>query len=167
MVYQHSDYVRSTAFTTAGTLLATGGDDGRIALIELSSFTLVASWALEDYVFNVTFSPGGNVLVSSCRNGLLNVFDVKSLTEVREVQPNGEVELTTHAFSPCGSFVATGDEEGGVTISTISLADTQSKFTLGDDEEVTALSHATPPGGEPVLACATSEGRVRLLNAST
>ena len=54
-----------------GTLLATGGDDGLIALIELSTFTLVASWVLEEYVYRVTFSPKGNLLVSSCRNGLV------------------------------------------------------------------------------------------------
>ena len=95
------------------------------------------------------------------------MFDTSSLSEVREIQPNGENELTTHACSPCGSFIATGDDDGGVTLTTVSLAETQSKYDLEDEEEVTALSHATPSGGEPVLACATSEGRVRLLNAST
>ena len=70
------------------------------------------------------------------------MFDVNSMSETREIQPHEDQELTALAYSPCGSLIAIGDESGAVLLSTVSLAETQAKLQLAEEEEVTAISTA-------------------------
>ena len=90
------------------------------------------------------------------------------MSETREIQPHEDQELTALAYSPCGSLIAIGDESGAVLLSTVSLAETQAKLQLAEEEEVTAISTAASAAfGEQVLAVANAEGKLRLMRAQT
>lgn len=62
----------------------------------------------KDYVFAMAFSPDGKRLATACGNGVAQLWDAETGSEIAKVEDRREIRGIT--FSPCGDFIAGGWE---------------------------------------------------------
>ena len=60
----------------------------------------------KDYVFAMAFSPDGKRLATACGNGVAQLWDAETGSEIAKVEDHREIRGIT--FSPCGDFIAGG-----------------------------------------------------------
>jgi len=115
----HGDDINDLAFNAAGTLLATGGDDKRVMIWDVSSAAALGSrlysFELDDDVNNVTFSPIGDTLVAT------GEFDEAYFWNAATGQQMSVIESRTGGgvplgFSPDGTLFAVGDEDADINV---------------------------------------------------
>ena len=66
-------------------------------------------------VYHVEFSPGGNRMASSGKDGVVLIWDTSSWTVLRTIPPQG-TELNVATFSPDGQTLATSGDDGLVKL---------------------------------------------------
>ena len=60
----------------------------------------------KDYVFAMAFSPDGKRLATACADGVAQLWDAETGSEIAKVEDHREIRGIT--FSPCGDFIAGG-----------------------------------------------------------
>ena len=111
----HTDYVRSVAFNTDGSTLASGSDDGTVRLWDtafgVNKQTLIGH---TDYIFSVAFSPDGNTLASGSLDSTVRLWDAVSGQPLQTLIGHKSGVLSV-AFSWDGTF-ASGSSDGTVLL---------------------------------------------------
>jgi WD40 repeat protein len=97
----------SVAYASDGALLAAGGWDGRVRLVEVASGALLRTIdAHRHQVHGVAFSPDGRLLASGAM-AEVRVWSVEDGSQVRRVVPPGDAGwIDDVAFSPDGNLLA-------------------------------------------------------------
>jgi WD40 repeat protein len=114
---QHNASLMVTvAFSPDGTLLATGGDDGRVRLWRVTDGSELATLAGHTKtVYAVAFSPDGSMLASASPDDTVRLWQALDWTLLATLvnQPYG-TGVTAMAFSPDGTWLATGSGDGKI-----------------------------------------------------
>lgn len=121
----HSRLILSLAFNPDGSLLASGGMDGRVCLWNLTrqpSGALVAPEKTltghSGEVWSVAFSPDGRLLASGSRDGTIRLWNVADGQEVQTLPGHSQLPALL-AFSPDGETLAAAGEDGAVNLWTV------------------------------------------------
>lgn len=108
--------VRGCSFNSDGTLLATGSDDGKVRLWEVSTGTGVRT--LEGHlgpVQGVAFSPDGSVLATVSLDETTRLWEVATGTQVRKLAGHWRsvwrIGMNDCTFSPDGTLLATASDD--------------------------------------------------------
>jgi WD40 repeat protein len=112
---QNATVIRRTRISPDGNLLALGGDDGVIRIMNTSTFAVIQSIKAHDgRISDLDFTPDGHKLLSVGRDGgarLWRVSDGKLINDILEV---GGAELYSGRINPMfpERFVLMGDRNG-------------------------------------------------------
>ena len=99
--HPHSSVVRAIAVSADEQLAATGGDDGKIALMDLASGRVVRDWSVGSKVSSVSFSRDARTIGAATSDGRLVLIDVQGVTPFQTVQAHAK-RVTFLAFSRDG-----------------------------------------------------------------
>lgn len=154
MKVKQNDIVRGLAFTPDGTVLASAGGNGGNASIYLWDVVNNQSLGtLEGHtgiIWDVAFSPNGQLLASVSSDGTLKVWDWRNKNVVYNQTFPGQV--VSVAFSPDGQTLAVGGVDGvknqiaHAAIWTYSVGSWQPLVKFPEYINVTALAYS-PRGG--------------------
>jgi WD40 repeat protein len=104
----HSGQVLTVAFSSDGSLLASGSDDKTIKLWNVASGRELRTLAgHSNAVESVAFSPDGKLLASGSDDKTIKLWDVASGRELRTLAGHGDF-VKSIAFSPDGKRLASG-----------------------------------------------------------
>src|SRR5712692_9036299 len=104
----HTDYVRTTAFSPDGRMLAPGRADKTIKLSDAVSGRELRTLAGHPQGVNsVAFSPDGRTLASGSWDITITLWDVASWRELRTLAGHS-YSVNSVAFSPDGRMLASG-----------------------------------------------------------
>ena len=167
--------VNSVAFSPGGHTLASGSNDGTVALWDVAdpahprplSRPLASGGSDVD---SVAYSPDGHTLASGDDDGIIRLWDVADPAHPSALgQPigsaltSGTVAVNSVAFSPDGQMLASGDDDG--TVALWDVGDPAHPSTLGQPltSSGTAAvdSVAFSPDGQ-TLASGSDDGAVAL-----
>lgn len=114
----HGNSVKALAFSPDGETLvvSTGGSSSRqehrLRLWDVTTGDLIAtSEEFEAIAWDVVFSPDGEMIATSLRDGRIVFLDTTDLSNIGDLTQNGEVNSL--AFSPDGGLLAAGVAEVG------------------------------------------------------
>jgi len=103
----HTVAIRSLALAPDGRLAATGHDDGRIRVWEISTGELISDLrGLSDHILSLAWSPDGSKLASGSHDNTARVWDVKSGTSMLLIE--GERPVSALDWTQDGEFLAIG-----------------------------------------------------------
>lgn len=133
--FPHPNNVDAVAFQPKGTLLASGGHDGKVRLFDLAKGALVKEITAHfektagSTIYSITFSADGTRLVTSSYDHSLKLWDIATGKLVREFKAHktkdfekGHTEpVYAAALSPDGKWLASGSHDR--TIKVWSVAD--------------------------------------------
>ena len=127
---QHTNWVRSVAYSPCGRYLATGSDDKTARITEISTGKEVLRVQHEHWVCSVAYSPCGRYLATGSGDHTARITEISTGKEVLRVRHENEVLSVAYstyvrylatfraqqqmlqasvAYSPCGRYLATND----------------------------------------------------------
>lgn len=106
----HSSAIAAVTFSPDEKLLATGGEDERVALTELPSGRAVATWSVGDKVSALSFSPNGLLVAGGTSDGRVILFHVSGTLPVQTVQGH-EKRVNFLSFSRDGRQLITASDD--------------------------------------------------------
>ena len=153
--------VYSVAWSPDGALLAAGGDDGRVRLIDTSTWTVVSTiTAHYAPIWGVAWSPDGSRLASASSDGYVRLWDPQTGGKLLELPGSPAYSV---AWTPSGDLLAIGHSTGRVRImdptSGNEIASWRGHIEGGHSTEVIAV--AWSPDGQ-TLASGGIDYAVRL-----
>ncbi len=167
-----SDEVRisSVAFSPDGNMLATGGSDNQVCLLEIRAgeLYLIGERLAEfsehtENVSSVAFSLDGKVLASGSQDKTIQLWDINKRTHLKTLAGHGE-GVTAVVYSPDGSTLASGSEDG-----TLRLWNAQTHNLLlppiEDAGQVTSLAYS--PDGNILASGSEENNAVHIWDAQT
>ena len=157
MLWGHSSYVSSVAFSPDGTTLASGSADQTIILWDVSDVQQPHALGQplqghSDRVLSVAFSPDGTTLASGSYDKTIMLWDVSDPQQPRALgQPlkGHSSYVSSVAFSPDGTTLASGSED--TTIRLWDVSNPQQPRPLGQPlkgHKDSVLSVAFSPDGK-------------------
>ncbi|MFY9610837.1 MAG: AAA family ATPase [Blastocatellia bacterium] len=159
----HNDAVYSVAIEKNGKILASGGKDGTVRLWNIESqkelgpplihrHSMGDEERAADAVYNVAFSPDGNIVASGGFDGRIILWDIKE-----RKQAGGplfvKAPVFSMAFSHNGTMIASGDNVGEVKL-----------WDVGTRKVIKSLS---PAHDNAVFGVAFSPDNTQLATVST
>ncbi|HEX3152349.1 MAG TPA: hypothetical protein VHR66_30020 [Gemmataceae bacterium] len=160
---QHTRAVRSIAYLSQ-TLLASVGDDGRLAVWNLADGEVTRTFGpFPDGIQSLAASPKGTFLVTGLGNGRIHVIDAFEW-QTRAVLNAGIDSVSAVAVAPDGRSIAAGGTDG--TVRVWSTAAKTSAPEVVYAARVPLRTVAVSPDGK-LVAVGGSDGSIHLYDAST
>ncbi|KAI9507955.1 WD40-repeat-containing domain protein, partial [Russula earlei] len=108
----HEDWVHAIAFSPLDDSIASGGDEGRLIVMDAVAGTEKFSKnAHKDWIRCVTYSPDGKRIATCSMDGVICVWDAESGERLLEpIQGHTEAVLSI-GFSPDGKFLVSGSKD--------------------------------------------------------
>ena len=110
VVLNHEGAVRSVAFNSTGTLVATGSFDRIAKVWNAVTGECVLSLAHPGIVEDLVFLHDGKSLVTACDDGKVRIWSLRNGTEIRPSLEHSDAVLAVDV-SPDGRIVATGSRD--------------------------------------------------------
>ncbi|CAA0836158.1 Transducin/WD40 repeat-like superfamily protein [Striga hermonthica] len=142
-------------FSTDGQTICSGHVDGNLRLWDIRSGKLLSEIAAHSFaVTSMSLSRSGNVILSSGRDNLHNLFDIRTLEVCATLRGNGSSRVASNwsrsCLSPDDSYVAAGMVDGSVHI--WSVASAKLELDMHNDQLTTIKSHYSCSNcGEPAV----------------
>ncbi|KAJ0104667.1 hypothetical protein Patl1_18196 [Pistacia atlantica] len=116
------------AFSMDGQTIFSGHVDGNLRLWDIQTGKLLSEVAAHSpaAVTSISVSRGGNLVLTSGRDNMHNLFDIRSLEVCRSLRATGNrvaSNWSRSCISPHENYVAAGSADGSVCIWSISKAD--------------------------------------------
>jgi WD40 repeat protein len=111
--YAHEDQVSSLVFSDDGSLLASGGHDGKIMMWSATGEDILVT-ARGKAVRDLAFEPGSAVLVSAVTEPRIYVWDMEMAEPLARPVLRSEQLTPALTFSPDGRSLFAGTEDGAV-----------------------------------------------------
>jgi WD40 repeat protein len=120
--------VRSVAFGTDSSKIASGGEDGEVRLWDAKSAAAIGHpiKGHQGVVNSLVFSPDGRFLASGSEDRTLRLWDAKTGAAIGSPLKGHEDSVRSVAFSPDGRFLASSDDGR-----TVRLWDAKSGLAIG------------------------------------
>ncbi len=155
--------VWSVAVSPDGKTLATGAENGRIALWNIETGSRLGEFHQRDSdkaahrgpVWSLDFTHDGGTLVSVSDDGTISTWKVA--TKIREKEIALERSVKSAALSPNGKLVAVGDRAGSVFV--FDLAKEESVAQYDQQSTVTSVAFS-PVEGELKIASGSGDGKL-------
>ncbi len=158
---KHDTWVRALAFSPDRRLLASGGSDRSVHLLDIVDGSLRVYSGHTAFVRDVKFSPDGRYLASAAEDTTLRLVDVH--TGEARVLGGHELGVARVEFSPDGSLVASlSNTEHSARL--WDVASGRSRVLRGHADRVNQVAFS--PDGK-TLATASDDGTIRLWQATT
>ena len=157
-------WLRFTALSPDGTLVAAGHADGRLALVDVATWKLVASIvAHAHHIYGVQFARDGRVVTASLDDHARTwkTPDLAPDLDVRVGVPDGELSV---AMSPDATLLVAGTEVSSLAVWDTAKRDWRARATMPNAGPVWKIVFA--PDGALAFS-ATDDGIVRIWNTTT
>ena len=118
-IKNHSEVVRSVAYTSDGTVLGSASDDGTIKVWDVAMGRQRISVRSHSGLLGIAFGAGDTILTSVSRDGTVKLWDVATAREEATLKSRLDI-LDAVSFSPDGATVALGGPAGRIEL--LSLA---------------------------------------------
>ena len=153
---RHDEWVWSVAFSSDGTLLATGDANGHVNIWDLQSQQLIAQrQADSDSIYAVRFSPDNRILAGAGYAGKVKLWKVPNWQHLGTLNANGTIHSIS--FSPDSRTLAgTGYES--VNLWTVNMGENIATLT-GHRDWVNATAFS--PNGDALIS-GGADGTVRM-----
>ncbi|KAF6149823.1 hypothetical protein GIB67_010897 [Kingdonia uniflora] len=155
-------------FSSSGSLLAVGGEDGCLKVLEWPSMKVILDQAdAHTTVKDLDFSPDGKFLVSLGGRGPCRVWDVTTLKIVASLsKQNDEMfGFCNFSYTTDGSQILYTTSSGGKGGSIISWSSTSWKRIGSKQISRDAISAFSVSGNGRLLAVGTVQGDILILNS--
>jgi WD40 repeat protein/energy-coupling factor transporter ATP-binding protein EcfA2 len=161
MLRGHRDAVRALALTGDGQTLASGGEDGKVLLLDLSRPGAVAT-PLGELPSGVrALAVAGKRLAAGGATGMLWIWDLGSPSAPpRQLPVQGTAAIAALAFQPGGALLAAGGADGTVRLWDAERSTSPAATLATGGKRITAV--AFRPGGKQ-LAIGLAQGGGALL----
>jgi WD40 repeat protein len=156
-----STVVRTLRISPDGMLLALGDDEGRVRIVRLQDFNVIATIdAHSKRISDLDFSSDSRTLLSAGRDGAIRFWDVESRRQVRELKVADSIPYSArmHPNLP-DRYVLMGDQSGRLVAWDLKRNKiiTNAKFHQGR-----VLSVAYQPGGRGTFLSSGGDGLVKI-----
>jgi len=161
----HSSYVWGVQWSSDGSMIASGGQDGGVILWDSANRVEVVRFG-DLWVYSVSWSPAGDRLAVGTSRGIVQVWEVASGELLFQWQPTNMSGAISLGWSPDGSTLAEGLLNGNILLwdaGSGRLIETISGYT-NRRADVNGLAWS-PDGKE--LTTAHQDGVVRLRDTSS
>ncbi|MBN1935172.1 MAG: TIR domain-containing protein [Anaerolineae bacterium] len=151
-LHGHQDNVRSVAFSPDGTLLASGGADGKIFIWDTKTYRILgrAIEGHQGWVTCVAFSPDGKILASGSQDQEIILWDVKTRQPLGLPLRGHTGDVRGLAFSPDGALLVSGGND-----KTVRLWDVAARAPASDPLQAhtaAVLAVAFSPDGKTIAS---------------
>lgn len=112
----HKNPVQTVSLSNGGNLLASGGADRQLKLINLNTLDTIRTYRKQrDFVTAAAFSPDDRLIASGTLNGSLSIFKTGSRSRVRQIRGH-DAEIKALAFSPDGRLLVSASKDGTIRV---------------------------------------------------
>lgn len=164
----HKHLLIDVAFSSDGSLLATGGYDDRIVRIwNIHKMQEIQSFSLHDRIMKVAFSPDGTHLAvavfadKEASNNIIVIWDIQQQKIVKRLKKHKQA-ISSIVFSQDNQWLASGSFDGSVNLWHWKTGNIEKTFQ--HSLPITSLDYTTD---KQLLAIGLQDGRVQFLEINT
>ena len=158
--------ITALALSPEGSVLASGGKDGRIHLLDVATRTnMTILRGAESTVTALAFVPDGTILFSGEENGTIRAWDAHSgeALDIGNSFSRASIPITALAFSSSTRFLAIGDAIGEILLLDIDT-NNETSISTKHSRKITALIFSED---DTTLVSGSEDGTILLWNMDT
>lgn len=131
---EHSQAVKSVAYSSDGKILATASDDQTIKLWDLNQFQEICTLVGHSHaVKSVAFSPDGQILASGSWDKTVKLWDVNTSKEIFTLTGH-KLQVSSVAFSPQGQLLASASFDRTICLWQLPATEVLQKYSEATGE---------------------------------